>query len=213
MSLAPSPSWLGLLALLACDPSPSSAPSPAPSSAPSPAAAPAAAPLDLDVSGKRADLPWLQPPRGPAASPAPAAATDPRTRADQAFNVAMRAHETGDVATARLALPDALAAYAALPELDTDAGFHVAVLLVASGEPAQAVTTVEAVLASRPTHILALGVGQRAALAAGDTQAARGYAARLLAAYDAEQGQVAEYEHHSVALPIYRQQAADLLGH
>ncbi|MCK6507480.1 hypothetical protein L6R53_29630 [Myxococcota bacterium] len=194
MRLAP----LVLIGLWACDPPP-----------PAPADAPAVPPLDLDVRGKQADLPWLQPGGSPAAPVAPA---DPRTIADEAFNVAMRAHETGDAATARLALPEALRAYAALPALDTDAGFHVAVLQLASGDPGQALASAEGVLATRPTHLLALGVGQRAALAAGDPARARAYAERLLAAYDAEQGQVAEYEHHAVALPIYRDEAQALVG-
>jgi hypothetical protein len=178
---------------------------------PAPAPAPASdlPPLELDVSGKQADLPWLKPPGAPAA---PAAPADPRVVADEAFNLAMQAHETGDVATARLALPEALRAYAALPSLDTDAGFHVAVLQLAAGDPAQSLAATEVVLAARPTHLLALGVGVRAAQAAGDPARARAYAARLLAAYDGEQGQVAEYEHHAVALPIYREEAAALIG-
>lgn len=178
-------------------------------SAPPPAASPPApAPLDLDLSGKKAELPWLQ----PAAAPAlPAAPADPRALADQAFNTAMQAHETGDVDTAAVALPRALAAYQALPELDADGHFHVAVLLLANAQPERALVEAELVLAGRPTHLLALGVATRAALAAGDPARARAYAARTVAAYEAEQGQVAEYEHHGAALPIYREEARRLV--
>jgi len=175
--------------------------------APTAAAAPPVTPLDLDVSGKQADLPWLQ---GQGAAPTQRA--DPRAQADLAFNTAMMASETGDAEMAKTAIPVALAAYSALPDLGADGLFHVAVLSLAGGDAAGSVAAAEQILAHHDTHLLALGIAARASLAIDDLVASKAYAQRLMAAYDAEQGALPEYQEHSALLPIYYAEAQGVLG-
>ncbi|MFZ5481372.1 MAG: hypothetical protein ACOZNI_31720 [Myxococcota bacterium] len=147
----------------------------------------------------------------PSASSAAPVAADPRAAADQAFNDAMQAFETGQP-TAGTAVPRAIAAYEAVGQLDTDGLFHLALLHLAAGDAKAARITSEQVLAQRPTHLLALASAGKAATQLGDAAAAKGYYERLDAAFDAEQGKVPEYAHHAVLLPIYREEAKKALG-
>lgn len=148
----------------------------------------------------------------PVAAAAPETASDARSMADAMFNDAMRAHETGDAENAKVYLPQAIAAYRALPTLDADGHFHLALLQIAAGDPAAARATVDETLASQPEHLLALGAGARAATAAGDTAAAVDYHRRLLAAYDAQAGAAPEYQHHARLLPKFQDEAREAVA-
>ncbi len=185
---------------------------PAPSATP---AGTAVAPPPASSSGTREPF-ALRSPEGtsPAASPAamPAGAdVDPRSLADSAFNDAMTAFETGQP-TAAVLVPRAVTAYQSLPQLDSDGLFHLALLHVVGGDAKAARLTAEQILTQRPTHLLGLAVAGRAAKALGEDDAARGYAKRLLAAWDAEQGRMPEYVDHAVLLPKYREEALALVG-
>ncbi|NIR43248.1 MAG: hypothetical protein GWN99_17875, partial [Gemmatimonadetes bacterium] len=51
-----------------------------------------------------------------------------RMAADQLFNQAMSAYESGDSILARQFIPTAISAYRSLDELDLDARYHIALL-------------------------------------------------------------------------------------
>ncbi|MBL8918781.1 MAG: hypothetical protein JNJ54_07990 [Myxococcaceae bacterium] len=166
---------------------------PAPSAAPvAPMAAPAMPPM-------------ASPPFAP---PMPSQPASPREAADELFNAAMMAAERNDQATLARVLPGAMAAYRALSPLDGDGSFHLAALELTGGRFSEARATCAAVLTTNPKHLLALGVSLRAAERAGDTAAARGFAQRLLEAYDGEASRpLPEYQDHQRMLPAYRAEA------
>ena len=163
----------------------------------------------------------------PAAAPAPVAAPaadreavrtwlaangegDPvsaRGLADEAFNDAMMASETGDPAAPTL-LSAAIRAFEQLPALDDDGSFHLAVLQEAAGLSERAMATANRALVPSPTHLLLLGIGLRAARdPGGDPKRASAYATRLLQAWEGEQGARPEYAHHGGLLPVFRAEA------
>ena len=155
--------------------------------------------------------PGQSPTPSPVADQRPAAGS-PRELADAAFNQAMRAHELGPAIDAARLIPEALAAYERVPSLDPDGLFHVATLQEAGGLRPAAIATAEQVLEQHPTHLLALGIAGRAAIASADVAKAHGYYQRLVEAYEAEQGARAEYQHHAVLLPIYLEEAQRVLA-
>ena len=177
-----------VLALLGCnEPAPPSAPAFTP---PTTSLAPAAA--------------------TPAVAEAPAAAT-PRSMADDAFNEAMQAHETGNPAAAK-AVPRALTAYKALGTIDTDGQFHVALLELAADDAAAARKTCDTILAAHPNHLFALGTAGRAAVKSGDAKAARAYYERLVAAWDQPREALPEYEDHDRLLVVFQKEALTSLA-
>lgn len=176
-----------------------------PASPPVPPAMPDPAAEQVGQALSQVQAPWVQP--GGAGAMAMAAAASPRQQADELFNVAMMAHETGDTATAAIALPQALQAYAAVPDLDDDGHFHVAVLQLALGRPADAMATADRVLSQAPHHLLALGIGGRAAREAGDAAAAERYNQAFRAAWPTESEHFEVYGHHQRLLPKYLAEA------
>lgn len=180
-----------LLLLLACD-SPPSTREPI-----GPAATPAPAPAEAAVA--------------PAPPATPAEPKPPRAVADEAFNAAMRAYEGGSPEAATL-VPRAIAAYGALPTVDSDGLFHLALLHLAAGDAAAARTTCEQGLARHPAHLLLLATAGKAAGKLGDAAGAQGYYQRLVAAWDQPREPLPEYEDHDRLLPIYQQEALGFLA-
>lgn len=138
-------------------------------------------------------------------------AAQPVTRrgaADQLFNQAMTAHETGDSAAATQLVPMALAAYRGLETLDPDARYHMALLSLAANRPEDALAQADTMLAEVPDHLLALSVSARAYLALGQEDMAADYFRRFLGAYTPEvAASRPEYLDHSRALPARRETA------
>lgn len=158
--------------------------------------------------------PTLSAPSMPPMAPppfVPQQPASPREAADQLFNAAMMAAEQNDQATLARVLPGAIAAYRALGPLDGDGTFHLAALELTGAKYPEARATCAALLTTNPKHLLALGVSLRAAAQAGDTAAARGFAQRLLEAYDVESARpLPEYQDHQRMLPAYRAEATAL---
>jgi hypothetical protein len=163
-------------------------------------------------------LPTLrsEPPRGDAAfaqAPAGTLAAPPltgsvREQADRLFNRIMQARAEGDSAQMMFFVPMALAAYREAEPLDDDGLYHLSLIETAAGDAAAALATAERVLATTPTHLLALAAAAEAALAAGNADAAQRYYQRYLEAYDGERDrQLAEYIDHARILPEYRETA------
>ncbi len=142
----------------------------------------------------------------------PAVAPDPRATADQLFNEALAAYESGASERARQFIPMALAAYAELGELDLDARYHVALLDLAAGEPEAALAQADTMLAQIPEHLLGLLVAARAHEQLGQPRQAADYYQRFL---DAHTPDVAasrqEYLDHGRVLGARRQTAIEYL--
>jgi tetratricopeptide (TPR) repeat protein len=142
----------------------------------------------------------------------PTSAPNPRAMADQLFNEALAAYESGDSERARQFIPMALTAYTELRELDLDARYHVALLDLASGEAEAALAQADTMLAQIPEHLLGLLVAARAHEQLGQPSQAADYYQRFL---DAHTPEVAasrqEYLDHGRVLGTRRQSAIEYL--
>lgn len=170
-----------------------------------------------DSKGASTPPPPAAPAQPPMAMPPPQmpppAALTPRQQADELFNVAMSASESGDSATLAKALPQAIAAYEKLGALDMDGNYHLASLKLAGKEYAAAKTVADAMLAQSPTHLMGLSAAAQAASGLGDQAAAKGFYERLLSAYDAESVKpLQEYQDHARVIPSLRDAAKKALG-
>jgi hypothetical protein len=184
------------------------------------------------VGDQRTDLPWwiagaaafalvvvvgwnIVPSPGPvqpagAAVPPPQApmdfsSTSPRQTADQLFNRAMTANESGDTAQARQFMPMAMQAYEAARPLDLDGLFHLALLHRAVGDFEASLNTALQMLEAESNHILGLEVAAQATLSMGREDEAEGYFRSILDHYDTEIGRpLTEYQGHSAYMGVAR---------
>jgi tetratricopeptide (TPR) repeat protein len=132
----------------------------------------------------------------------------PRDGADQLFNQALYAWETGDSAAMRQFVPMALVAYGNLDSLDPDARYHIALLHLTSGNAEQAIEQADTILAESPDHLLGLVVTARSYESLGRADRAAEYYQRFLAAYTPEVvSSRTEYIDHAGALPARRDHA------
>jgi len=145
----------------------------------------------------------------PPAAPAPA--QSPRMVADQLFNQAMMAYETGQTPQAAALLPQAVTAYQGLEPLDADGLFHLASLQFADGDMAGARATADRILATAPSHLLGLGAAARASEKSAPNEA-KDFWQRYLAAFDEQQGRAPEYGHHQQMFPIWNSQANEFIA-
>ena len=104
------------------------------------------------------------------------------------------------------------AAFAALPKLDGDARFHVAVLQSAAGDYPDATKSCELLLKEHPNHLLAIGAAARASKKAGDTAAAKTWYQRYVDAWGAPREDLPEYKEHNRLLTIYQKEAVAFLA-
>ena len=174
-------------------------PAATPTASPAPATTPAPAALQTDAA-----------PSGPVVVPAAPSSDPARAAADDAFTAAMKAHQSGEESGSLV--NKALSAYAALPTLDTDGRFHVAVLQGAAGDYPAAKATAEAILAEHPHHLLAIGAAARAAKEAGDTAAAKAWYQRYMDAWPLPRETLPEYKEHASLLEKLRAEAAAATG-
>lgn len=152
--------------------------------------------------------------QAPAFAPPPIApppAQSPRMAADELFNRAMMAHETGQTQQAAVFLPEAIAAYQLLEPLDTDGLFHLAALQLAVGNAGGARATADRILATAPNHLLALAMAAQALQKSAPNEA-KGLWQRYLDTYDEQQGRVPEYGHHQQMFPTLNKQASEFIA-
>lgn len=137
-------------------------------------------------------------------------AMSPRERFDRLYNRVMSAAETGDEATVTQFTPMALAAYAQLDTIDTDARYHAALLEIHTGDVAGPTALADTILASQPGHLLGYVIrGTVARWRRDDAGLARAYA-DFLAHYDAELAAGRpEYAEHRPALDQFHRQALE----
>ncbi len=171
------------------------------------------APVTVEPSGPPAaaavaPTPAASVPSAPAApDPAAAPPADPaREAADEAFNTAMRAFE-GNSPSADGPIRAALAAYQALPQLDSDGQFHEALLQHALGDEKAARATADTILAAHPKHVLALDVAARASESLGDKAAARKYYQAIAEGLDQPMEPLPEFDDHARLVPKYQEEA------
>lgn len=137
----------------------------------------------------------------------------PRAAADQLYNRALAAYESGDSATARQFIPMALAAYSGLEQLDLDARYHVALLSLASDDPAAAAAQADTMLLEDPNHLLGLIIAAQAHDRSGRVDLAADYFRHFLDAYTPEAAASRrEYLDHGRVLTARRETAAQYLN-
>jgi hypothetical protein len=144
----------------------------------------------------------------PAAPPPP---QSPRMVADQLFNRAMMAHETGQTQQAAIFLPEAIAAYQGLEPLDADGLFHLAVLQLADGDAEGARATSDRILATSPDHLLGLAAAAQASEKTAPNDA-KGFWQRYLDVFDEQQGRAPEYGHHQQMFPMLSTRASEFIA-
>jgi hypothetical protein len=144
-------------------------------------------------------------------SVAPPPVHDPRMIADQLFNRAMMAHETGETQQSAVFLPEAITAYQGLEPLDADGLFHLAVLQLANGNADGARATSDRILATAPNHLLGLAAAAQASEKSAPNEA-KGFWQRYLDAYDEQQGRAPEYGHHERMFPMLSKQADEFIA-
>jgi hypothetical protein len=131
--------------------------------------------------------------------------------ADQLFNRAMTAHETGQAQQAATLLPEAITAYQRLEPLDADGLFHLAVLQLAAGNDGGARATSDRILAAAPNHLLGLAAAAQASEQSAPNEA-KGLWQRYLDAYDEQQGRAPEYGHHQQMFPMLSNRASEFIA-
>jgi tetratricopeptide (TPR) repeat protein len=136
---------------------------------------------------------------------------NPRMVADQLFNRAMMAHETGQTQQAAVFLPEAIAAYQDLESLDADGLFHLALLQLAAGNAGEARATSDRILAMAPNHLLGLAAAAQASEQSAPNEA-KEFWQRYLDAYDEQQGMAPEYGHHQRVFPVLSKQASEFIA-
>lgn len=163
------------------------------------------APVTVEPSGPPAAAVASTPAASVPSTPAPP--VDPaREAADEAFNTAMRAFE-GNSPSSDGPIRAALAAYQALPQLNSDGQFHEALLQHALGDEKAARATADTILAAHPNHVLALAVAARAAESLGDKAAARKYYQQITDGLDQPMEALPEFDDHARLVPKYREEA------
>jgi len=131
--------------------------------------------------------------------------------ADQLFNRAMMAHETGEAQQAAVFLPEAIAAYQGLEPLDADGLFHLALLQLVAGNVGEARAASDRILATAPNHLLGLAAAAQASEQSAPNEA-KGFWQRYLDAYDGQQGRAPEYAHHERMFPMLNKRASEFIA-
>jgi hypothetical protein len=158
--------------------------------------------------------PRTNPSGGQAFAPPPAApppVQSPRAVADQLFNRAMMAHETGQTQQAVIFLPEAIAAYQGLEPLDADGLFHLALLQLADGDEGGARASADRILATAPNNLLGLAAAAQASEKSAPNEA-KDFWQRYLDAFVEQQGRAPEYAHHQQLFPIMRNRANEFIA-
>lgn len=150
---------------------------------------------------------------GSASGTPPPLTGSPREEADQLFNHIMQLKESGDSARAAFFLPMGIQAYQMAGDLDDDGLYHLSLLENMKGDAAAARATAEKILAGSPDNVLALGAAAEAAVAQGQTAAARKYYQHLVDVFPVQKSKdLPEYKDHAQVLPAYDQEARAFLG-
>jgi hypothetical protein len=132
----------------------------------------------------------------------------PRERFDRLYDRVMRAAESGDEAIVTQFSPMALAAYAQLETIDTDARYHAAMIRMHTGDPEGAAALADTIRTATPTHLFGFVIHATLARQRGDQARLQSEQAGFLEHYEAElAAQRPEYAQHQFILDQVRDQA------
>lgn len=145
---------------------------------------------------------------GSEGTPPDISAMSPRERFDRLYNRVMRAAESGDDATAAQFTPMALLAYSQLGATDPDARYHVAMLLMHTGQTSAAAAVADSVRRETPGHLFGfLLQGTLARWSKDSVALAKAYRG-FLGRYDVELAtDKPEYKEHQRGLSEFRSAA------
>lgn len=125
----------------------------------------------------------------------------PGQRAERLYDRIMREHEAGRDNNVRAFMPMAVAAYEMLAPLTLDQRYDLGRLGEVAGDTTLARAQADTILRDRPTHLLGLILGAKAARMVGNEPHAQQFDVRLLAVVDRES---------KVKLPEYLAHRADI---
>ena len=132
----------------------------------------------------------------------------PLQEADQFFDRAMRAYESGDSAQAAFSGRIALEAYAMLDSLDPDARFHVGLLHQISGDYDAILAQADTIEIAFPTHLFAALLRYHVYRADGDSESIQEAVSQFLRRYDKEMAQARpEYALHENLIEGFKAEA------
>jgi hypothetical protein len=121
----------------------------------------------------------------------------PAQRAERLYDRIMRESESGHPENVRAFLPMATAAYEAIAPLNLDQRYDLGRIGEVAGDTALARAESDSILRERPTHLLGLILGAKAARMVGDEPHARQFEVRLLSVEPRERSaQLPEYLLH-----------------
>jgi hypothetical protein len=121
----------------------------------------------------------------------------PAQRAERLYDRIMRESESGHPENVRAFLPMATAAYEAIAPLNLDQRYDLGRLGEVAGDTTLARAQADSILRERPTHLLGLILGAKAARMVGDEPHARQFEQRLLSVEPRERSaQLPEYLMH-----------------
>jgi hypothetical protein len=132
----------------------------------------------------------------------------PLQEAEQFYDRAMRAYESGDSAQATFAGRMALEAYANLSNLDADARFHIGLLHQITGNHNAILAQADSIEVATPNHLFSVMLRHRVHAGRGDSGGAQDAYKQFLVRYDDEmvQGRP-EYQLHGPLIESFRIEA------
>lgn len=129
----------------------------------------------------------------------------PKERYDRLYNRVMRAAEAGDQATVTQFTPMTIMAFQQLDSIDADARFHMAMLLLHTGQVPGAVAEADSILKLSPGHLFGYMIRGAAARWNKDQAGLKEAQAEFLVRYDTEmKAQRPEYKEHDRAVTDFR---------
>ncbi len=145
---------------------------------------------------------------GPAGTPPDISNMSPKERYDRLYNRVMRAAESGDQATVEQFTPMTVMAYQQLDSIDADARFHMAMLLLHTGQVPGAVAEGDSILKFSPGHLFGYMIRGAAARWNKDDAALKKAQSDFMGRYDSEmKAHRPEYGEHERAVSDFRASA------
>jgi hypothetical protein len=168
-------------------------------------------PAEAQVAGP-AGPPAVQEGGGAMPTAAELAAMGPRERFDRLYNRVMRAAESGDEGTVQQFSPMAKMAYAQLDSVDADARYHMALLMLHTGEVPGAAAMADTILMKDPGHLFGYMIEGTIARFSKDDKALKEAYGAFRQHYDAEiQKNKVEYGEHQRSVTDFKA-AVDAAG-
>jgi len=157
------------------------------------------------TAGGSAAAPLASGDGAPSGTPPDISNMTPKERYDRLYNRVMRAAETGDQATVAQFTPMTMTAYQQLDSVDADARFHMAMLLLHTGQVPGAAAEGDSILKTSPGHLFGYMIQGTVARWNKDTAGLKKAQQQFLARYDTEmKAKRQEYAEHERALNDFR---------